>query len=150
MKCSTCSAVILAVEAVVDPQTINHRFTAQPCDHVLTIEETRELWAQGMRWSLPVIDGASLGAAERYRQVHEEGYTPEHDAANDPNDLPWAAWSLLDAAMADAPVDEPPKMWPFEAERWKAEHTPMRRLVIAQALIAAEIDRRLLAQRGRH
>ena len=146
MQCGECSATIIAIDAEVDPRAISLRFKAQ-CGHEVPPERTRVLWREGMRWSLPVVDGVSLGAAERYRQVHEEGYTAEHDAALEPNDLTWAAWCLLDAAAADEPVREPPKMWPEGAGDWKPDHEPLRRLVIAQALIAAEIDRRLMEQR---
>ena len=146
MECAECKVDILAIEAEVDPRAVALRFRAQ-CGHVVSTEVTRALWNAGMRWTLPVVDGASLLAAERYRQVHEEGYTAEHDAQHDPNDLPWAAWSLLDAAVADGPVTDPPKMWPWDADSWKPEHSQMRRLVIAGALIIAEIDRRLRADR---
>ena len=147
MKCRECEAQILAIDAEVDPQKIALRFRAQ-CGHLVSREDTLGLWQTGMRWTIPVVDGTSLMTAERHRQVHEEGYTPEHDAQHDPNDLPWAAWSLLDAAVAPDPVIEPPKMWPWEADLWKPEHTPLRRLIIAGALIAAEIDRRLLEDRS--
>lgn len=148
MQCRTCRATILAIDADVDPRAIALRFTAQ-CGHEVSRDDTAALWREGMRWALPVIDGASLTTAERYRQVHEEGYTPEHDAALEPNDLTWAAWCLLDAAASDHPTDEAPKMWPEGAGDWKPEHDPMRRLVIAGALIAAEIDRRLMEQRSK-
>lgn len=147
MQCRECGATIIAIDAEVDPRRIALRFKAQ-CGHEQAVEVTRSLWNAGMRWALPVIDGASLGAAERYRQVHEEGYTAEHDAALDPNDLTWAAWCLLDAAASDTPTTEVPKMWPEGAGDWKPDHTPLRRLVIAQALIAAAIDRRLMESRS--
>lgn len=148
MKCTECGADVLAIDAEVDPRALAHRLRAQ-CGHVVSRDAALALWAAGMRWSLPAVDGAALLAAERHRQVHEEGYTAEHDAQHDPNDLPWAAWSLLDAAVAEGPVAEPPKMWPWGAEAWKPEHTQMRRLVIAGALIIAEIDRRLREERGK-
>jgi len=147
MKCQDCETVILAIEAEVDPRDVTLRFRAQ-CGHPISPAATRSLWQQGMRWALPVVDGSSLVAAERWRQVHEEGYTPEHDATHDPTDLPWAAWSLLDAATVEGSATSPPTMWPWDPESWKPEHTPMRRLIIAGALIAAEIDRRLMEQRS--
>lgn len=146
MQCRECQTTIIAIDAEVDPRAISLRFKAQ-CGHLVSAADTRALWQAGMRWALPVVDGVTLGAAERYRQVHEEGYTAEHDAALEPNDLTWAAWCLLDAAASDSPVHDAPKMWPEGAGDWKPEHSPLRRLVIAQALIAAEIDRRLMESR---
>lgn len=146
MNCSTCGKALVHIDAEVDPRAVTLRLVAT-CGHEVAPAQARDLWRRGMRWALPVIDGASLLSAERSRQLHEEGYTPEHDASHDPNDLTWAAWCLLDAAASDTPVTEPPKMWPWEDEAWKPEHTPLRRLVIAGALIAAEIDRRLMEQR---
>ena len=146
MECAECGTSIIAIDADVDPRTIALRFRAQ-CGHEQSQQTTHDLWMQGMRWTLPVVDGVSLGAAERYRQIHEKGYTHEHDAALEPNDLTWAAWCLLDAAASEKPVDEAPKMWPDGAGEWKPEHTAMRRLIVAQAMIAAEIDRRLMEQR---
>jgi hypothetical protein len=147
MNCAECSEPILAVEAAVDPRTMGHAHRAQ-CGHPVSRDAALTLWQRGMRWTLPVVDGISLGAAERQRQVHEEGYTPEHDAGHDPGDLAWAAWALLDAAASDDPVTEAPKMWP-DGWEWKPDHSPMRRLVIAEAFIAAEIDRRLMEGRTR-
>jgi hypothetical protein len=149
MKCPDCSTPILAIDAEVDPRAVSLLLRAQ-CGHVIPAPLARNLWDSGMRWALPVVDGAALLAAERSRQVHEEGYTPALDAERDPNELTWAAWCLLDAAASETPVTEPPKMWPWDDERWKPEHSPLRRLVIAGALIAAEIDRRLMAERGKH
>lgn len=144
--CRTCSKPIVHIDAEIDPRALDLRLVAT-CGHEVPQEVGRDLWRRGMRWTVPVISGTTLGAAERHRQLHEEGYTPEHDAEHDPNDLTWAAWCLLDAAASETPVTEPPKMWPWAPEDWKPDHTPMRRLVIAEALIAAEIDRRLMESR---
>lgn len=146
MQCRECSTTILAIDAIVDPRAVGLRFEAQ-CGHNVPREDTLLLWRNGMRWTLPNVDGASVLAAERHRQVHEEGYTAEHDASLDSNDLMWASWCLLDAAASERPTTDAPKMWPEGAGDWKPEHTPMRRLVIAGALIAAEIDRRLMEER---
>lgn len=145
--CRECSGTIVAVTADVDAQTIGHRFTAQ-CGHTLPDGQAHALWRAGMRWTVPVIDGISLGAAERVRQVQEEGYTPADDAAYESNDLAWAAWSYLDRAASGETVEEPPTMWPWAPGVWKPDKTPMRKLIIALALVAAEIDRRLLAERA--
>ncbi len=147
--CPECGVKILAVEAEVDPRSIGHGFTAQ-CGHRLPAALTRDLWRDGMRWDLPAITGPNLGAAERHRQVHEEGFTAEHDAALDPHDLTWAAWCLLDAAASGREsVPDVPRMWPSSAGEWKPDHSRLRRLVIAQALIAAEVDRLLTEERAK-
>lgn len=89
--------------------------------------------------------GAALIVAERFRQVLEEGYNPEHDAQHGGQDL-------VDAAIAYAVPSaerksrsrfqpEVPEQWPWERESWKP--TPddrVRELVKAGALIAAAID----------
>lgn len=147
MTCETCGKPLVHIDAEVDPRNVTLRLVAT-CGHEVTPEVARDLWRSGMRWALPSIDGAALIYAERSRQMHEEGYTPAHDAEHDPNDLTWAAWCLLDAAASDAAaIEEPPKMWPWGPESWRPDQTPLRRLIIAGALIAAEVDRRLTEER---
>jgi hypothetical protein len=80
----------------------------------------------------------------------QEGHTPADDAEYESNALAWAAWSYLDRAANPADSDEPPAMWPWDKAAWKPDKTPLRQLIIASALIAAEIDRRLLAERAKH
>ena len=87
--------------------------------------------------------GAELIAMERERQIMQEGYSEERDEAHDHGELAGAAacyalwncgyigkftWRL---AMA---------LWPFDELDWKPKD-PVRDLVRAGALIAAEIDR---------
>ena len=95
-----------------------------------------------------------LIAAERQRQMEREGWTPEHD------DVEHQSGELAAAACAYAlapgsrqrmePNGDPriPDVWPWEPEWWKPKWTPrtgregrIRELVIAGALLAAEIDR---------
>lgn len=91
------------------------------------------------------MTGIELIAAERQRQIHEEG----HAAADDDD---YAAGELADAAACYAMqplVREPdgrkcrkPKLWPWDAKWWKpTPNNRLRELVKAGALIAAEIDR---------
>lgn len=93
---------------------------------------------------MPEHTGAELIAAERQRQIDEEGYTPAHDAEH-------VNGELLGAALAYATVvytggefgDEAAReVWP---ERWRFSPSddPVRNLVKAGALIAAELDRRI-------
>jgi hypothetical protein len=145
--CIECGQVIAAVTAHVDAQTIEHRFVTG-CGHDLDADLARDLWRRGYRWDQPAIDGPALIGAERVRQVIVEGYSPEHDAEHD-DALPWAAWAYIDAAMHPTSDGGPPAAWPWPVEAWNAEASPLRRLVIAGALVAAEIDRRLLAARGK-
>lgn len=150
--CTTCAAPIAAVEAEVDPQAITYRFRAQ-CSHLVAPDVAHALWeAHGYRWTLPAIDAMSLGAAERRRHLAEEGYTPAHDAEHaSGGELAWASWCYVDRAVHDtgAATVEPPTMWPWGRDAWKAEATPERRLVIAIALLGAELDRRLAKKRIR-
>lgn len=85
------------------------------------------------------MTGAELIAAERTRQIEEEGWTAEHDDDHDDQQLVAAA--LCYAGEDMPPVTVPPEGWPFEKDWWKPSETMVRNLVKAGALIAAEIDR---------
>ncbi len=74
--------------------------------------------------------GAGLIAAERQRQVSQEGWTPEHDDGHRSGELPKAAAALC------MQWDD---LWGLYARH---RHDRQRQLVIAGALIAAELDRR--------
>lgn len=91
------------------------------------------------------MNGAELIAAERRRQVEAEGWTPEHDDEHQGNALAWAGRCYIDAATIPAGqrefVTRPPLNWPWDASWWKPDIDPIRNLVKAGALIAAEIDR---------
>jgi hypothetical protein len=99
------------------------------------------------------LSGAELIAAERSRQTEVEGWTPEHDDQLDRCELLYAAENYQELAhfiaytgRTDAATyyrGRPPRAatWPFGWD-WKPNHTdPVRNLVKAGALIAAEIDR---------
>lgn len=145
--CLTCGTSITSIAATVDPKAVDVVLRAQ-CGHDLDNEVGRDLWRRlGYRWSVPVVDGASLMTAERERQRTEEGYTPEHDRQHN-DGLPWAAWCYLDRAVNPTADTAPPPAWPWADDDWKPDADEMRRLVIAGALIAAEIDRRLMEQRS--
>jgi hypothetical protein len=98
-------------------------------------------------------DGLSLIAAERWRQVEVEGYQFAHDDAHDEGELAIAAACYAASSAneqlfidntgnreGDAMVDP----WPFEkALDKRLKHNRMKKLAIAGALIAAELDRLL-------
>lgn len=94
--------------------------------------------------------GADLIVAERLRQISQEGWTPEHDDKHSSGELADAADSYLSAGRTIARwgSDEltlesmtPPLSWPWDFDGWKPSPDPIRNLVKAGALIAAEIDR---------
>lgn len=88
--------------------------------------------------STPTEDGATLIAAERRRQVEQEGWTPEHDDAHTDESLRRAALCYARLELGggwDVPDD-----WPWEPEAWKPRDN-VTCLVKAGALLAAEIDR---------
>lgn len=92
--------------------------------------------------------GVDLIAAERQRQIEVEGWTPEHDARHRGGELTSAAscylW-LANKQIKDGAnpygADIAPNGWPWAASWWKPSDDPLRNLVKAGALIAAEIDR---------
>lgn len=88
---------------------------------------------------------------ERRRQIEEEGWTPEHDDQHDAGQLAIAAACYLVEGLPNIKLGEEIQRehgrftieaWPFGA-RWdkRKKHDRIRRLEIAGALIAAEIDR---------
>lgn len=99
-------------------------------------------------------NGIGLIAAERERQITEEGYTTEHDAKH--------AEALVKAARSysytaegylngqSVPADAEHVRWhigwPWADRDWKPTGDPVRDLVKAGALIAAAIDS-LLAEK---
>lgn len=88
--------------------------------------------------------GAELIAAERARQIVDEGWSPEHDAEHDNEGLALAAacyatpYSLRDP---HGRTGSTPHLWPWGRSDWKPTADRIRELTKAGALIAAEIDR---------
>lgn len=88
------------------------------------------------------MNGAELIAAERARQINDEGWTPGHDAQWKGQQLGYAARCYLDRGVNLIPhLHDPSPFWPWDAAWWKPSEEPIRNLVKAGALIAAEIDR---------
>ena len=96
------------------------------------------------------MNGVELITAERQRQIDAEGWTPEHDDEHLKAELIGAARAYAFAALCGvlytATADELmmiPDDWPTAWDRswWKPSDDPIRNLVKAGALIAAEIDR---------
>lgn len=89
----------------------------------------------------PLSSGISMIAEERQRQQDREGYTNGHDAGHDQSELAWAAA----AYAAPGPVvhkENGDDIWPWGPESDKrTKHSRCKRLIIAGALCAAEIDR---------
>jgi len=88
--------------------------------------------------------GIELIAEERLRQVSAESWTPEHDDGHDDGSLGKAAVCYIKSARLwclKKPVHWlSPSGWPWSPNWWKPKD-PIRDLVRAGALIAAEIDR---------
>lgn len=88
------------------------------------------------------LSGAELIAAERQRQIDVEGWTPEHDDEHGDYALASAAMAYIPHAIYRRdPAELPNQWWPWAREWWKPSADPVRNLVKAGALIAAEIDR---------
>lgn len=84
------------------------------------------------------LDGAEIIAAERKRQIEQEGWSEEHDDTHKRGQLALAA-----SCYALPPYERGRALdWPWDRKWWKP--TPddrIRELAKAGALIAAEIDR---------
>jgi len=117
----------------------------------------RASWTLGVRCHTPASDtydylrgkldesGVSLIQEERQRQMDVEGWTPEHDDLHTGGEMADAAACYAKvAAMISYPGPTPldvPSAWPWDGWWWKPSSDPIRNLVKAGALIAAEIDR---------
>ncbi|WP_214103208.1 hypothetical protein [Acrocarpospora catenulata] len=92
------------------------------------------------------MTGAELIAAERQRQIEQEGWTAGHDDQHTRGQLAGAAaaYAVAAARMSGASVwtawaDE---VWPWSRRAYKpVRDDPIGTLVKAGALLAAEIDR---------
>lgn len=104
------------------------------------------------------MTGIERIAAERQRQVEEEGWTADHDDGHDRSELASAAaayalyahLSVMAGYSNDQHHEEALELWPFEETTFKpVPGNPIRNLEKAGALIAAEIDRILRERAGR-
>jgi hypothetical protein len=84
-----------------------------------------------------LVSGCEMIAFERSRQMRVEGWTPEHDDLHKNCEMAMAATCY---ALHVAGAAQPSLTWPWDKEWWKPSD-PIRDLVKAGALIAAEIDR---------
>jgi len=99
------------------------------------------------------MNGVQLIAAERTRQIEDEKWSPAHDDRHKKFQLSLAASSYI--AVVASPDEwaaehgtqpAPCHDWPWAKKWWKPSDDPIRNLVKAGALIAAEIDRLQRAQ----
>ncbi len=91
--------------------------------------------------------GIEQMAEERAAHQSREGFDDARDDRYDPAVLLHAGMSyLMHAAILLVKREQPPacfipKFWPWSRDWWKPSEDPVRNLVKAGALIAAEIDR---------
>lgn len=95
--------------------------------------------------------GIELIAEERARQISSEGWSAEHDDSHQEGEM--AGGAVAYARFAHLQVkghemvpgssgwDAAFRHWPWSSDWWKPAAQPIRNLVKAGALIAAEIDR---------
>lgn len=108
------------------------------------------------RKDTPNSPGAEAIKNERYRQITVEGWSADHDDEQWDGEIAGAAASYAHLAarqegsgLYEAEATSPPSQdWRWPAKWWKPSPDPVRNLVKAGALIAAEIDR-LLRERNR-
>lgn len=84
------------------------------------------------------MNGAELIHQERQRQIESEHRTHEHDDKHTKFELSSAAVSYIFCVVNTYSVVN---WWPWDWAWWKPSPDPIRNLVKAGALIAAEIDR---------
>src|ERR1044072_822656 len=100
----------------------------------------------------PILSGSALIARERERQIQEEGWSEKHDNKHRRMEMAAASAAYVIDALVRAKVltgkTDPyvlgaaiNLLWPWDNEWWKPAKDPVRTLVKAGALIAAEIDR---------
>lgn len=88
--------------------------------------------------------GAEMIAAERLRQITEEKWSYRHDDKHRGGELSSAAMAYIGVSkikLIPGWMPCAPDKWPWDERWWKPDTNPVRNLVKAGALIAAEIDR---------
>jgi hypothetical protein len=92
--------------------------------------------------------GAELIAEERQRQITQEGWDEKNDDGHTCRELLYGAQSYIQSVLAPDSIPESKRRyilsmhWPAQWNpSWFKPTTPIRDLVKAGALIAAEIDR---------
>ncbi len=109
------------------------------CERLVALEAENERMRSG---------GIGLIAAERQRHTDGEGWTPEQDDSYVNGELATAALFYVAASIAQPQFDPiSSAAWPWDYS-WFKPTTPVRNLVKAASLIAAEIDR--LERAGRN
>lgn len=99
--------------------------------------------------------GSELIEAERQRQIEVEGWTPDHDDEHTGGELSQAAaaYALGGHVLTDIEGERELHIWPtsWDAPEDTIKRKPrLRQLVIAGALIVAEIERlQRLPHRGK-
>ncbi|MFW5941910.1 MAG: hypothetical protein ACOC9X_04190 [bacterium] len=125
-------------------ETIRNRFTEISPLLADLIEEFYETEYDDEHIVADADHGAAgwiLIARERLRQIHEEGYSADHDDQHDGEELAEAAaFYAIPEQYGDLLV-----FWPFGDDPVRRRKDRVRQLAIAGALIAAEIDRLLRA-----
>lgn len=96
--------------------------------------------------------GVGMIAKERVRQVKKELWSEVHDDQHTDGEMATAAAAYCESSLRDAANDPSDhdfileNCWPVDwGHEWFKPKTPIKDLVRAGALIAAEIDRRLRA-----
>lgn len=79
-------------------------------------------------------------AEERVRQIEKEGFNTQHDDNHDCSELAQAAACYCLSVTSRHWQVESTQLWPWESKWWKPKDA-RRNLVIAAALIVAEIER---------
>ena len=93
------------------------------------------------------MTGVELIQKERQRQIEVEGWTAEHDDRHTLGEMAVAGSIYARTATFQVALNAPalpnrtPYDWPWASAWWKPSADPIRNLVKAGALIAAEIDR---------
>lgn len=77
---------------------------------------------------------------ERWRQIFDEEWTPEHDDEHDCGEMARAASAYCHSSVFGSRKNNVPSLWPWHKKWWKPT-TTRRDLVKAGALIVAEIER---------
>jgi len=95
-----------------------------------------------MKYKIP--NSVQLIAEERTRLIEKEGWTASHDDGHKSGELSRGAGAYVHYSywqVNSKPVNRIPEEWPWDKTWWKPSDDPIRNLVKAGALIAAEIDR---------